>query len=51
MTQYPQVIYFTRLLAHHDEMEPSTSQGGSTSNNTSEIDTSSTVAKSYKCEE
>jgi len=40
-------------LAHNDdEMGPSTSQEGSTSNIESETNTSSsTVAKSYKCEE
>lgn len=43
---------FVRLLAHSDEMEPSTSQASSASNTTSETDTSSSlVAKSYKCEE
>ncbi|NP_001156055.1 UBX domain-containing protein 1-like [Acyrthosiphon pisum] len=41
------------LLAHNDdEMGPSTSQEGSTSNTKSETNTSSaTVAKSYKCED
>jgi len=40
-------------LAHNDdEMGPSTSQEGSFSNTKSEtISSSSTVAKSYKCEE
>jgi len=42
------------LLAHNEEMEPSTSQGSSTSNTTSEMNTStssSAVPKSYKCED
>jgi len=42
------------LLAHNDEMVPSTSQGGSDSNTASEINnspSSSAIAKSYKCEE
>ncbi|XP_060860003.1 UBX domain-containing protein 1-A-like [Metopolophium dirhodum] len=41
------------LLAHNDdEMGPSTSQDGSTSNTNSETNTSpATVTKSYKCEE
>ncbi|VVC41569.1 Ubiquitin-related domain,Zinc finger C2H2-type,UBX domain,Ubiquitin-associated domain,UBA-like [Cinara cedri] len=47
--------YFIRLLAHHDEMEPSTSQGGSSVFNTlPETNISSVspvVAKSYKCED
>lgn len=45
-------MWFIRLLAHSDEMEPSTSQASTVSNTTSDIGTSSpAVAKSYKCEE
>lgn len=43
---------FIRLLAHNDEMVPSTSQEG-ISQTASEVNSScsSTVPKSYKCEE
>lgn len=46
-------LFVIRLLAHNnDELGPSTSQEGSASNVKSETNTSSsTVAKSYKCEE